>query len=138
MRKIVVVGDGGWGTAIAIHLARSGHDVAMWSHDAAYAAQLDEHRVNPRFLPGHPIPAGVRIGADLGALLPGADLLVSAVPTEFLRAVWTRHAPALPPRTPVLSLTKGVEQGTGLRPSEVLRAVAPGRPVAVLSGPNIA
>ncbi len=138
MRKIVVVGDGGWGTAIAIHLARSGHDVALWSHDAAYAAHLAEHRANPRFLPGHAIPASVRIGADLPALLPGADLLVSAIPTEFLRAVWTRHAGHLPPRTPVLSLTKGVEQGTGLRPSEVLRAVAPGRAVAVLSGPNIA
>lgn len=138
MRRVVVVGDGGWGTAMAIHLARRGHEVGLWSHDAEYAAHLAEVRANPRFLPGHAIPPEVRIGADLGALAGGADLVVSAVPTEFLRAVWGRHGGALPRGTPVLSLTKGVEQGTGLRPSEVLRALVPGRPVAVLSGPNIA
>jgi glycerol-3-phosphate dehydrogenase (NAD(P)+) len=138
VKHVVVVGDGGWGTAIAIHLARRGHDVGLWSHDAAYAAHLAEHRTNPRFLPGHEIPATVRVSSELGALVAGADLLVSAVPTEFLRGVWERHAPGLPPRTPILSLTKGVEQGTGLRPTQVLRALAPGRPVAVLSGPNIA
>jgi glycerol-3-phosphate dehydrogenase (NAD(P)+) len=136
--KVVVVGDGGWGTAMAIHLARIGRDVALWSHDPAYARRLAEHRTNPLFLPGHPIPAPVAVGSDLAALLPGADLLVSAVPTEFLRAVWTRHAPGLPPGLPIVSLTKGVEQGTLRRPSEVLAEACPGRPVAVLSGPNIA
>jgi glycerol-3-phosphate dehydrogenase (NAD(P)+) len=138
VRRVVVVGDGGWGTAIAIHLSRNGLEVAVWSHDAEYARHLREKRTNPRFLPGHEIPASVEVGTDIAALLPRADLLVSAVPTEFLRPVWTRHAPHLPPGLPVLSLTKGVEQGTQLRPSEILAALAPGRPVAVMSGPNIA
>lgn len=138
MRRVLVVGDGGWGTAMAIHLVRTGHEVALWSHDPAYARHLADHRQNPRFLPGHELPPGVRVGHDLPAMAASAEWLVSAVPTEFLRDVWSRHAAGLPAGTPILSLTKGVEQGTGLRPSEVLRAVAPGRPVAVLSGPNIA
>lgn len=138
MRRVVVVGDGGWGTAVAIHLRRRGLEVGLWSHDAEYAAFLREHRANPRFLPGHAIPPEVEVSSDLASLLPRTDLLVSAVPTEFLRTVWVRHAPVLPRGLAVLSLTKGVEQGTRLRPSEVLREVVPGRPVAVLSGPNIA
>ena len=138
MKRVVVVGDGGWGTAIAIHLSKKGIDVGLWSHDAAYAQHLREHRTNPRFLPGHAIPAGVRVSAALVELLPGADLLVSAVPTEFVRAVWTGHARALPAGLPILSLTKGVEQGTGLRPTQILRETIGVRPTAVMSGPNIA
>ena len=138
MRRVVVVGDGGWGTALAIHLARKGLDVGLWGHEAAYVAHLHEHRANPRFLPGYAIPASVTITADLPAVLPGADLLVSAVPTEFLRAVWSAHAASLPQGLAILSLSKGVEQGTLLRPTEILRQVVPGRPIAVLSGPNIA
>jgi glycerol-3-phosphate dehydrogenase (NAD(P)+) len=136
--KVVVVGDGGWGTAMTIHLARIGADVGLWSHDPAYARHLAEHRTNPLFLPGHPIPPGVAVDSDLAALLPRADVLVSAVPTEFLRAVWTRHAPLLREGLPIVSLTKGVERETLLRPSEVLVEACPGHPVAVMSGPNIA
>jgi len=138
VNKVVVVGDGGWGTAIAIHLVRRGLDVALWGHDAEYARHLREHRTNPRYLPGHAIPATVAISSRIDDLLDGADVLVSAVPTQFLRPVWEAHAPRLPSGTPILSLTKGVEQGTLLRPTEVLRSIAPGRPVGVLSGPNIA
>ncbi len=138
MRRIVIVGDGGWGTAVAIHLARKGLEVALWSHDAAYVEHLREHRTNPRFLPGYLIPKQVEVSADLEALLPRADAVVSAVPTEFLRAVWTRHGPRLPRGLPLVSLTKGVEQGTLRRPSEILHELAPGRPVVVMSGPNIA
>ena len=138
MKRVVVVGDGGWGTAMAIHLARKGLEASIWSHDADYVRHLVEHRTNPRFLPGYPIPASVRVSASLAELLPGADLLVSAVPTEFLRAVWTRHASLLPAGLPILSLTKGVEQQTLLRPTQILAEVTGDRPLAVMSGPNIA
>ena len=138
MKRVVVVGDGGWGTGIAIHLARKGLEVSLWSHDADYVRHLVEHRTNPRFLPGYPIPPSVRVSAELSELLPRADLLVSAVPTEFLRPVWTRHAPLLPRSLPILSLTKGVEQHTLLRPSQILLEVTGARPIAVMSGPNIA
>ncbi len=138
MRRVVVVGDGGWGTAMAIHLARKGVPAALWSHDAEYARHLSEHRTNPRFLPGYALPAAVAVSSEVEELLPGADLVVSAVPTEFLRAVWMRVAHALPAGMPVVSLTKGVEQGTLKRASEILSDVIPKHPVVVMSGPNIA
>jgi glycerol-3-phosphate dehydrogenase (NAD(P)+) len=138
LRRVAVVGDGGWGTAVAILLANAGRDVALWSHDAAYAEVLRGSRTNPRFLPGHEIPATVRVTSEMEDALSGADLAVSAVPTEFLRGVWTAHAAAVAPGLPVLSLSKGLEAGTDLRPTEVLREVLGPRPLGVLSGPNIA
>lgn len=135
---VTIVGDGGWGTAVALLLARKGVPVAMWAHDPTYAEHLARTRSNPRYLPGHEIPRTVEIGSDLAALLPRTELLVSAVPTQFLRPVWTAHAPLLPPGLPVVSLSKGVERGTLLRPTQILAEVVPGRPLAVLSGPNIA
>ncbi len=138
MRRFLVVGDGGWGTAIAIHLARKGLDATIWSHDADYAALLNEKRTNPRFLPGYEIPTSVKVTSEFAQGAADAELVISAVPTEFLRPVWGRHASLLRPGLPILSLTKGVEQGTMRRPSEILDELAPGRPVAVLSGPNIA
>ena len=138
MRRFLVVGDGGWGTAIAIHLARKGLETALWSHDADYAKQLREKRANSRFLPGYEIPASVRVTSDFEEGLAGAELVISAVPTEFLCTVWGQNAARLPGGLPLLSLTKGVEQGTMRRPSQILADLAPGRPIAVLSGPNIA
>lgn len=138
MRRFLVVGDGGWGTTVAIHLVRKGFDVTLWSHDEAYAALLRESRTNPRFLPGHELPRALRVTSDFEDGARGADLVVSAVPTEFLRVVFGRHAASMPKGVPVLSLTKGVEQGTLRRPSEILAELAPGHPLAVLSGPNIA
>ena len=138
MKRVLIVGDGGWRTAMAFHLAKKGLHVALWSFDEKYARHLREHRTNPKFLPGIAIPADVKISSDFESLLPGAELVVSAVPTEFLRPVWTAHASSLPPRVPIVSLTKGVEQGTLLRPTEVLRQVTGRHPIAVMSGPNIA
>jgi glycerol-3-phosphate dehydrogenase (NAD(P)+) len=137
-RKVVVVGDGGWGTALSMLLAATGHEVAMWSHDDDYADLMATTRTNPRFLPGFDLPEALVIGADLAALLPDADLLISAVPTSWLRATWTAHAPLLRRDLPIVSVSKGLEQGTQLRPTEILREVTGPRPLAVLSGPNIA
>lgn len=137
-RRIAIVGDGGWGTALALVLDHAGHAVTLWSHDAAYAADLARTRQNPRFLPGVPIPPAIEVGADLATLVGGADLIVSAVPTQFLRAVWSAHARHVPPGVPVVSVTKGLEEGSLLRPSQVLAEVLGTRPLAVLSGPNVA
>ena len=70
MPGVVVVGDGGWGTAIAIHLARKGVGAGLWSHDAEYARHLAEHRANPKFLPGHEIPAPVVVPAPVYPVYP--------------------------------------------------------------------
>ncbi|MHC5010942.1 MAG: NAD(P)H-dependent glycerol-3-phosphate dehydrogenase [Planctomycetota bacterium] len=137
-RKVVIVGDGGWGTALAMLLENAGREVAMWSVDPEYAALMASTRTNPKYLPGFEIPSGIDIGSELEALLPRADLLVSAIPTAFLRDVWSRHASVLPRGVPVVSVSKGLELGTDLRPTEIIQELTGERSVAVLSGPNIA
>jgi glycerol-3-phosphate dehydrogenase (NAD(P)+) len=139
MRRVVVVGDGGWGTALSMVLVAQGREVGLWSYDADYARHMRETRLNPRFLPGFEIPDAVEISADLAALLPGAELLVSAVPTTYVRAVWSGHREHLRPDLPILSVSKGLENETMLRPTEILAEVAGAdHPLGVLSGPNIA
>src|SRR5262245_23525808 len=91
-RRVAVVGDGGWGTTLAMVLHQAGHAVALWAHDAEYARDLARTRANPRFLPGFPLPEPIEVGADLARLARGADLVVSAVPTQFVRAVWRANA----------------------------------------------
>ncbi|MDA1195770.1 MAG: NAD(P)-dependent glycerol-3-phosphate dehydrogenase [Planctomycetota bacterium] len=139
IRRVVIVGDGGWGTALAMVLARGGLEVSLWAHDAEYAAHMHDTRTNPRYLPGFELPAQIRIGADLTSWIGTADLLVSAVPTAHIRAVWEQHVPLVPAGLPILSVSKGLEDGTLLRPTEVLAELTGGaNPIAVLSGPNIA
>lgn len=137
-QRVLIVGDGGWGTAIAELLAASGKQVGMWSHDEEYAAQMAASRQNHRFLPGFDIHPDIQIDHDLARLLPGVELIVSAVPTSYLRDVWSRHAPLLPDGVPLLSVSKGLEQGSHLRPTEILAELVGERDIAVLSGPNIA
>ena len=137
--KLSSSGDGGWGTALALVLARSGCKVGLWSHDAEYADVMRAERTNPRFLPGLAIPQEIEIASSFADLLDDADLLLSAVPTAFLRSVWAPHARWLPSGLPILTVSKGLERETLMRPSEILAEVGgPNRPLAVLSGPNIA
>lgn len=139
IRKVAVIGDGGWGTALALVLLRSGCRVGLWAHDPEYAAFMRAERINPRYLPGFDLPRELEISATLPDLLDGADLLLSAVPTGFVRDVWTQHARVLPGSLPLVTVSKGLEDGTLRRPSEILAEVTgPHRPLAVLSGPNIA
>ena len=140
MQNIVVVGDGGWGTALALCALAAGRRAALWSYDAEYAALMRDSRTNPRYLPGFPLPESLSIHHDMASAASDADLLVSAVPTAFLRATWSRLAEHVPAGTPVVSVSKGLERETLLRPTQILAEVL-GREedsVAVLSGPNIA
>ena len=138
-RTTVIVGDGGWGTALALVLHRSGRDVSLWSYDPEYAELMRATRANPRYLPGVELPRDLRIESNLATLLPGATLLVSAVPSNYVRAVWSGHARLIPESLPIVTVSKGLENGTQLRPSQVLRDVTgSNRPIATLSGPNIA
>ena len=140
MKKIVVVGDGGWGTALALSALAAGRDAALWSYDAKYAEVMRTSRTNPRYLPGFPLPDRLTIHHEMAEAAQGADLLVSAVPTAFLRATWSALAPHVPEGTPVVSVSKGLERDTLLRPTQILAEVLSRSEgsVAVLSGPNIA
>ena len=138
MSGAAVVGAGSWGTALAAHLARLGTPTRLWARDAAMARSMAAARENPRYLPGVRLPDLVEITGDRDAALAGAGLVVVAVPSHFLRGVLTPMASLIPPGAILLSATKGLEPASALRMSEVLSQIAPGRTVAVLSGPSFA
>src|SRR4051794_39259127 len=108
--SFVILGDGAWGTAIALLLAQNpNHRVILWSTRADNARILQERRENVRLLPGVPIPESVELTTDVIQATAGADLWVAAVPTVYLRDTLTRVRPLLRPGPPVLSLAKGLE-----------------------------
>lgn len=137
---IAVIGDGGMGTICAIMLAENGHEVRLWSAFADQAREMREAGENRRFLPGATLPEGICITADDAEALDGVSWIVSAVPTPYLREVWQRLAPLVPHGAAVLSVTKGIENDTLLRPTEVIEAVSEIEPMllSALSGPSIA
>ncbi len=135
--RFAILGAGAWGTAIALGLAQNPqHGVALWSARPENARLLQERRENVRLLPGVPIPAAVRLTADIAEAVAAADLLITAIPTVHLRPTLRRIAAALPADVPVLSLTKGVEIGTFRRPTEIIAETCGPRSLAVLSGPS--
>jgi glycerol-3-phosphate dehydrogenase (NAD(P)+) len=134
--KFAILGAGAWGTAMATVLAQKPqHRVTLWSARPENAGILREQRENVRLLPGVPIPPSVELTADAAAVAD-ADLLVVAIPTVHLRATLAAIAVTLPPGKPVLSLTKGVEIATFLRPTEIIAEILGDRALAVLSGPS--
>ena len=133
---VLVLGNGGWGTALALVLEGNGCDVRVWGHDAVYSRQIEETRRNPRFLPGVVLPHGIRFGGSAADLERGVSAIFSAVPTQFLRGVLRALARDLPSGVLVVSCSKGFERGTLELPSRVIAAVLPLAPLAVLSGPS--
>ena len=137
-RTIAVLGDGGWGTTLAIYLHRAGHRVLWWGVLPEYVAQLDQRRENVKFLPGIPIPDSLLITAELARAVETANLIVLAIPSQYLRPVAQRLARLSTAATAVLSVAKGIEVNTLKRMSEVIGEELPELRVAVLSGPNVA
>ncbi len=135
-RQIAVVGAGSWGTALAVWLAARGHGVTLWGHDGQHIEDLRRDGGNEAYLPGVPLPPSVRPTADLTDLR-GADLALLVTPSRALREVASRLASVdLHEDAVLLSCTKGIEHGSGLRMSEIISECLPHRPVAVLSGPS--
>lgn len=137
--NVAVLGDGGWGTTLAILLERKGFAVTLWGAFGDYSALMARTRRNPKFLPGVRIPGGIEITSELKKALAGKDLIVLAVPSQYLRGVLKKTAAAGYPRQAVfLSVAKGIEIGTLKRMSEVVRDELGAVKFAVLSGPTIA
>ncbi len=134
--KAVVVGTGGWGTALALVLCDNGHDVTLWSRTPAKAEEMARTRENP-LLKGVPLPEALTITGDLGCL-EGADLVVSAPPSFAVRETGKKIAPYLRPETILVSVSKGIERDTNLRMSQVLREATGDvcRGIVALSGPS--
>jgi glycerol-3-phosphate dehydrogenase (NAD(P)+) len=137
MTSFAVLGSGGWGTAVACHLAaKSGHTVRLWAPRPDTATDLNRTRENVRQLRGVAIPEAVHITDDPVEATRDADVWVVAVPTAFLRPALARLAPYATSATTAVSLTKGIESETFLRPSDLVRELLGTDRVAVLSGPN--
>jgi glycerol-3-phosphate dehydrogenase (NAD(P)+) len=138
LSPVAVLGDGGWGTTLALHAHRLGHRVRLWSAFPAYARELARRRVNPKFLPGIRLPSGLAITGELAEAADGARLIIVAVPSQHLRSVAARLRGLPEPGAAVLSVAKGLELRTLKRMSQVLHEELGRAPLAVLSGPNIA
>ena len=136
--QVGVVGAGAWGTTLAVQLAAAQRPVTIWAHSAEANAEMAALRQNGRYLPGITFPPNLRVVTDDTYLAEPHRLFVIAVPSAHLRATLHRVAPHLYPGAPVLSLVKGIEEGTRHRMSQVIAAELPGRRVAALSGPNLA
>ena len=133
--KAVVVGSGGWGTALALVLCDNGHDVTLWSHNPEKAAQMTVTRENP-LLKGVRIPESMKITGDLSCL-EGADLVVTASPSFAVRETGRKIAPYLRPNSIVVTVSKGIERDTNLRMSQVLQEEIKNIcKVVALSGPS--
>ncbi len=137
--KIAVLGSGAWGTAIALSLARNGRPVTIWAHSPEAAKEIVDAGENVLFLPGFPLPPSITVTGDNAAVAP-ADIIVSVVPSEFLRATFARLGPHLHAGQIIVSATKGVENGTLLRMTQVIAENTSGLslPVGALSGPSFA
>jgi glycerol-3-phosphate dehydrogenase (NAD(P)+) len=138
MTKATVVGSGAMATVAAQLLAGNEIHVAMLTRESARAQELLVLRENRRYLAGVKLAERILPTADAQAAFASTELIVSAVPCQFLRASWERYARQVAPETPVCSVTKGLEQQTYQRPSEIITEFLPQSPVAVLSGPCIA
>ncbi len=131
--KVAVVGSGAWGTALAIRLHKNGHDVTIWTFEKELIQEMEVTRRNPR-LPGAELPQGLKISPDY-ACVSGCPLVVMASPSFPIRSVCRGIAPYLEPDAVVVSVTKGIEDGTMLRMSQVVEQETK-RNVVVLTGPS--
>jgi glycerol-3-phosphate dehydrogenase (NAD(P)+) len=136
--QIGVIGAGAWGTTLAVRLADAQRPITLWAHSQESAENLAHARENQRYLPGVILPPNVRIATDDAYLAEPHRLFVLAVPSAHLRATVVRLRDRLSPDASLLSVVKGIEEGTHLRPSEVIEQELPGRRLAILSGPNLA
>jgi glycerol-3-phosphate dehydrogenase (NAD(P)+) len=134
-----VLGAGGWGTAIAVHLARAGHDARLWARDESLVADMRARRANAVYLPDIRFPDSLIVSPDLAEALREVDVVVSAVPSHGTRAILKRAATWVPRGAAVVSATKGLERDTLFRVSEIIeQELGDGVKVAVLSGPSFA
>jgi len=133
------LGDGGWGTTLAIVLHRKGYQVSLWGAFPDYVAYLNRKRINSKFLPEVRIPQGIEISHNLKGVLAVSELIILAIPSQYLRGVLRKVKKyGCPQKAVYLSVTKGIEMGSLKRMSEVIREELGSVKLAVLSGPTIA
>jgi len=135
--SVAIIGGGSWGTALAIHAARSGAEVRLWAREREVVEAIRARRRSPWYLADIDVPPVVEPTTDLGEALRGATLVIVAVPSEFVAAT-LKALPPIPADVPIVSATKGLDPERHLRMSEVIVERFPDARVAVLSGPTFA
>ncbi len=141
MNRIAIIGAGGWGTALSIVLARNVEEIRLWVYEPDLCARMQKTRVNDLYLPGSFLPAAVSATHDLCEALSGAEVVISAVPSEYLREIAQQIAPLAEPEQIFVSATKGLESRTHLRMTEVITETLRAQfdpKLAVISGPTFA
>ena len=143
-KNISIIGDGAMGTILAMLLCEkreTSSEIRMWGYDAKQLKQIEASGENKKFLPGYKLPASLMFEPDDKRIMAGADLIVSAVPCQFMRRIWSRLKDYVPKDVPVVSVAKGIENDTLLRPTQILAEILDEKRAsryAVLSGPTIA
>ena len=135
--RVVVVGGGSWGSTVASLAARN-TATTLWARRPEVAKEVDTHHTNSAYLPGFKLSESLRATDSLEDAVGGADVVVMGVPSHGFRQTLEQVADHIRPWVPVVSLTKGLEQGTDLRMTEVVQELLPGHPAGVLTGPNLA
>jgi len=135
--QVSVLGGGSWGTTVAA-LASLNTPTLLWARDPETAAEINAQHTNSRYLEDRELPGGLRATCDLREAAEHADVLVVGVPSHAIRSTLERAAVDVRPWVPVLSLAKGLEQGTRMRPTEVISDLLPGHPIGLMAGPNLA
>lgn len=138
IQRVAVMGDGAMGTLCALILAENGCDVRLWSHRPDRAQRISDARENTEYLPGCPLPDRVSITTEAHLAVERADLIVSAIPCQFMRSVWRDFAGLCAADAPVVSTAKGIELDSLLLPCDIIADLGIESPVAALSGPSIA
>ncbi len=145
--QITILGDGAMASVCALLLESQGQEVTMWGPFPDYMDELTQTRRNPRYLPGYVLPQGLRCTGDDASALREVQLIVSAVPTQYIRGVWSRLKTHVPTGVPVVSVAKGIETQTLLCPTQIIAdvlgesgdgATSNARSLAALSGPSVA
>jgi glycerol-3-phosphate dehydrogenase (NAD(P)+) len=134
--RVAVIGAGSWGTTVASLIA-SNAPTTLWARRPEVADEIDLRHENTRYLSDMPLHPDLRASSSMCDVVTGADLIVMGVPSHGFRTTLTDVAPFAKPGVPVVSLAKGLEQGTNLRMTEVIADVLPGHPAGVLTGPNL-
>lgn len=137
--RVIVLGAGGWGTTLALLLHANGHEVRIWAYEETDVVNIREKGENIRFLPGIPIPPGIGISTDMESLVDDTGLIVMASPSQAARGVVRRLAGKLRRPCPIVNVSKGIENRTLKRMSEVLAEELPAENhgmIATLSGPS--
>lgn len=133
--KIAVIGAGSWGTALAVLLGEKGFDVRLWARRKELAKEIEIKNENAQYLPGIKIPKNIVADSSMENVLTKSDIIVTAIPSEFLRATLKEIKPHFNNQI-IVSVTKGIEPQTGKRMSEVIQDEFGSAKIAVLSGPN--